>query len=175
MAVPIIMGSLSSPLTTTCKVQREIYFTTKTGDPIIATAIQTSNNRSLTLALTAARIVEENHGRDIVILDLRKVTPEFDYFVVATGTSRRQLHAAGEEILQIFKHELGERRMGVEGLDASSWILLDYGNVVIHLFDEEKRAYYDLENLWSAAQRVPWNGEDQTTEVSSTEDETTEN
>ena len=113
-------------------------------------------DRSLQLALTVAGIAEENRGRDIVILDMRKLTPIFDYFVLATGTSRRQLHSISEEIDRILQETLGDRRLGIEGYVDGRWILLDYGDVVVHLFDEESRAYYDLEQLWCSAKRVPW-------------------
>lgn len=120
-----------------------------------ALELQTASNPGLELALTAARIAAENRGKDIVVLDLRPVTQIFDYFVVVTGSSRRQLHAIAEEIDRVFEEELHDRRLGREGFQESRWILLDYGNVVIHLFDDETRQYYDLENLWGGGQRVP--------------------
>jgi ribosome-associated protein len=116
------------------------------------------SERSLELALAAARTAEDNRGRDIVVLDMRPLTPIFDYFVVATGTSRRQLHAMSEEIDHTLEDDLGDRRFGIEGYDESRWILLDYGSVVIHLFDEETRGYYDLEGLWAEADRVDLSG-----------------
>jgi ribosome-associated protein len=122
----------------------------------IDAAVQTPRDRALELALAAARVADENRGRDIVILDLRELTPLFDYFVIATGTSRRQLHAISEEIDKALEQGLGDRRMGIEGYVASRWILLDYGNVVIHLFDLETREYYALENLWGGAKHIEW-------------------
>lgn len=112
------------------------------------------SGRSLELAKAAAQTAAENRGRDIVILDMRDVTPVFDYFVLATGTSRRQLHAMSEEIDHKLQDEMGDRRIGVEGYQDSRWILLDYGDVVIHLFDSEAREYYGLEDLWCDARRV---------------------
>ncbi len=111
---------------------------------------------SLRRALTAARVAEENRGRDVVILDMRELTPVFDYFVIASGTSRRQLHAMSEDIDHALEDGLGDRRMGIEGYDQSRWILLDYGDVVIHLFEPETRQYYALEQLWAQAKRVPF-------------------
>lgn len=115
-------------------------------------------NRPLELALAAARTAHENRGEDIVILDMREITPVFDYFVVVTGNSRRQLHAISEEIDHCLEDELNDSRMGIEGYRESRWILLDYGNVVIHLFDDEMREFYELEQLWAQAKRVdhPW-------------------
>ncbi len=105
--------------------------------------------------MAAARTAADNRGRDIVVLDLREVTPEFDYFVLATGTSRRQLHAMSEEIDHKLEDDLGDHRLGVEGYAESRWILLDYGNVVVHLFEPDAREFYDLERLWCRAKRVP--------------------
>jgi ribosome-associated protein len=116
--------------------------------------VLTAPPQGLELALAAARTAAENRGRDLVLLDLRELTAVFDYFVIATGTSRRQLHAISEEIDRVLQEELGDRRLGIEGYSESRWIVLDYGNVVIHLFDDEARGYYDLENLWAEAKRV---------------------
>jgi ribosome-associated protein len=112
-------------------------------------------DRSLQLALAAAQTAEENRGRDIIVLDMHDLTPLFDYFVLATGTSRRQLHAMSEEIDHTLEDDLNDQRLGIEGYDQSRWILLDYGSIVIHLFDEETRQYYALEELWSDAHRIP--------------------
>jgi ribosome-associated protein len=106
--------------------------------------------------LVAARTAEDNRGRNIVILDLRELTTIFDYFVIVSGTSRRQLHAMSEEIDHALEQGMGDRRMGIEGYEESRWILLDYGDVVIHLFEPETRDYYALEELWGQAKRVPF-------------------
>ena len=111
---------------------------------------------SLELALAAARTAEDNRGQEITILDLRELTCIFDYFVIASGTSRRQLHAMSEEIDHKLEDELGDERMGIEGYQGSSWILLDYGTLVVHLFDAETREYYGIEKLWAEAPRLDW-------------------
>lgn len=112
------------------------------------------SDRGLKLALAAAQVAEENRGRDIVVLDMRELTTMFDFFVIASGSSRRQLHAMSEEIDRVLEQELGDKRLGVEGYNESRWILLDYGDVVIHLMDDEARQYYNLEELWCDARRV---------------------
>ena len=112
--------------------------------------------RSLQLALAAAQTAEENQGQDIVVLDMRQLSPLFDYFVIATGTSRRQLHAMSEEIDHKLEDDLGDKRQSVEGYQESRWILLDYGTVVIHLFEQESREYYALEQLWGEAKPIPF-------------------
>ena len=117
-------------------------------------ASRANPDRSLELALAAAQTAIDFRGQDVQILDTRQQTPLFDYFVIATGTSRRQLHAMSEEIDHKLQVDLQDRRLGIEGYDVSRWIVLDYGNVVIHLFDEESRQYYRLEELWADSPRV---------------------
>jgi ribosome-associated protein len=112
-------------------------------------------NAALERALLAAQTAEDNRGANIVVLDMRELTPVFDYFVLVSGTSRRQLHAMSEEIDHALEDRLGDRRLGIEGYEESRWILLDYGDVVIHLFEPETREYYSLEDLWGHAKRVP--------------------
>ena len=114
------------------------------------------SDRALERALTAARTADDHRGREIVILDLRELTTFFDYFVIVTGTSRRQLHAISEEIDHALEEGMGDRRMGIEGYSESRWILLDYGDVVVHIFEPETRAYYALEQLWAQAKPVPF-------------------
>ena len=110
--------------------------------------------RSLELALAAVRTASENGGRDIALLDMQQQSTLFDYFVIASGTSRRQLHAMSEEIDHTLEDDLKDKRMGIEGYDASRWVLLDYGSVVIHLFDDETREFYALEALWADAKAI---------------------
>ena len=110
-------------------------------------------------ARIVARIAAENRGRDIVILDMREMTCMFDFFVLVTGASRRQLHAISEEIDRVLQEEHGDRRMGIEGYEESRWILLDYGDIVVHMFEPETRAYYAIEELWGQAKRVPLESE----------------
>ena len=103
---------------------------------------------ALQRAPLAAQTAEDNRGADVVVLDMVAVSALFDYFVVASGTSRRQLHAMSEEIDHALEDRMGDRRLGIEGYEESRWILLDYGDVVVHLFEPERRAYYALEDLW---------------------------
>ncbi|MEO1498187.1 MAG: ribosome silencing factor [Planctomycetota bacterium] len=130
--------------------------------PPLSTRPAGQAERSLELAMAAAQVAHDNRGGDVRVLDLREVTPEFDYFVVATGKSRRQLHAISEEIDHKLEDDLGDQRRSIEGYDDSRWILLDYGSVVIHMFDEETRDYYAIEDLWNDAKPIdlPWAGDD---------------
>jgi ribosome-associated protein len=118
-------------------------------------AVRQQSDPALKRALLAARIAEDNRGTDIIVLDMRELSAMFDYFVLASGTSRRQLHAMSEEIDHALEEQMGDRRLGIEGYEESRWILLDYGDVVIHLFEPEMRAYYALEELWGHAKHVP--------------------
>ena len=110
---------------------------------------------ALQRALLAAQTAEENRGTNIIVLDMRELTSIFDYFVIVTGASRRQLHAMSEEIDDVLENRMGDRRLGIEGYEESRWILLDYGDVVVHLFEPDTRDYYALEQLWGRAKRVP--------------------
>lgn len=118
-------------------------------------SVRPGAQRSLELALAAAREAEENRGQDVIVLDMRDQTSAFDYFVIATGTSNRQLRAMSDAIDDVLMRQLGHRRLGIEGYQETRWILLDYGSVVIHLFDAATRDYYRLEDLWAGAKRVP--------------------
>ena len=124
----------------------------------MATAIQTkatvSPQRSLQLALAAAQSAEDNKGQNVTVLDLRDQTVIFDYFVIATGSSQRQLRAISDAIDDVLQKELGHPRLGTEGYQDSKWILLDYGSIVVHLFDAASRDYYGLEDLWAGAKKV---------------------
>ncbi|MBY0521825.1 MAG: ribosome silencing factor [Gemmataceae bacterium] len=106
-------------------------------------------------AFLCARVAAENKGRDIVVLDMRKVTVLYDFFVLATGSSRRQIHTIAEEI-DAALHAEGDTRLGIEGYEASKWVVQDYGDVVVHVFNEEARAFYALEDLWADAPKLDW-------------------
>jgi len=107
------------------------------------------------LAAEAARVAVENNARDVAVLDVCGQSSEFDLFVLATGQSRRQLHAISEQIDDALEKGMGEKRYGIEGYEESRWIVLDYGSVVIHLFDDETREFYDLESLWADGNPIP--------------------
>ena len=124
----------------------------------MATAIQSTVNvspqRSLQLALAAAQSAEDNKGQNVTVLDLRDQTVIFDFFVIATGSSQRQLRAISDAIDDVLQKELGHPRLSTEGYQDSKWILLDYGSIVVHVFDTASRDYYALEDLWAGAKKV---------------------
>ena len=109
---------------------------------------------SLSLAKAAVKAAAENRGQNILVLDLSEHTSLFDYFLIVSGSSRRQLGAMCSEIERTLKTDFSERKLSVSGFDESRWIVLDYGSIVIHLFDEETREFYDLESLWGDGKPV---------------------
>jgi ribosome-associated protein len=86
-----------------------------------------------------------------VILDLRELVDSFDALVVTSGRNDRQVRAIAQEVERLIDMALGAKPIHVEGLAAGEWVALDYGDVIVHIFDEAAREYYDLEHLWSAA------------------------
>jgi len=110
---------------------------------------------SLERACLSARVAADNKARDVVVLDMRSITPLYDFFVLASGNSRRQIHAICEEI-DAALHREGDKRLAIEGYEASKWVVQDYGDVVVHVFDPATREYYGLEDLWGDAGRVDW-------------------
>lgn len=111
--------------------------------------------RALERCKLCARIADDNRAKDILLLDLRGATPLVDFFVIASANSRRQGNAIASEIDQELK-KLGEAKLGMEGTEEGRWILTDYGDFVVHVFAEDARAYYDLEQIWGDAPRVEW-------------------
>ncbi|HEX8202415.1 MAG TPA: ribosome silencing factor [Isosphaeraceae bacterium] len=106
-------------------------------------------------ARVCARIAADNRGKDVLLLDLRGGTPLVDFFVIATAASRRQANAIASEVDAEMKR-IGERKLGLEGSEEGRWTLIDYGDFVVHVFSDEARAYYALEEIWGDAPRLDW-------------------
>jgi ribosome-associated protein len=106
-------------------------------------------------AVACARACDEIKAEDIQVLDLRRLTQFTDYFVLCTGASERQLRALAENV-RLTLREQGVERFGEEGTPPSGWILLDYIDVIVHVFRPDSRAFYQLEMLWGDADRVDW-------------------
>lgn len=103
--------------------------------------------------LAAVRAAESKKAVNLTVLDLREVTSFTDYFVICSGTNPRQIQAITDEILERLK-DLGERAISTEGYEGADWVLIDYGDYIVHVFSEKAREYYDLERLWRHARRV---------------------
>jgi ribosome-associated protein len=114
-----------------------------------------TNRKTREFVLAAAELAEGRHCSDIVVLDLQGKSPATDYFVIATGTSGRQMRTVADEISEEARKH-GLQRFGRAGYEQARWILLDFIDVVIHIFDDEYRDYYDLELLWGDAERLNW-------------------
>ncbi len=109
---------------------------------------------TLDMALAAARAAMDKKAEDVRLLDVRPVTYLADYFVICSGATARQVKAIADEI----DMRLSAERvypMSVEGFPDCRWVLMDYGDVVVHIFENEAREFYDLDGLWGVAPRVP--------------------
>lgn len=107
-------------------------------------------------AVTAALAADAKSGTDIVILDVGPVLSLCQYFVIVSAANTRLVRTIAEEVEEQVAAAGGPKPMRVEGLQDSGWVLLDYGDMVVHVFLDEKRSYYDLERLWRDAPRVEW-------------------
>jgi ribosome-associated protein len=114
-------------------------------------------------ALSAAL---EKKALDLTVLDLRGIASFTDFFVITTGTNRRQCQAISDEVVEQLKRS-GTRAARVEGFQTAEWILIDYGDFVVHIFDEKARRFYDLERLWREARRIDVSPEQIGSEMSS--------
>ncbi len=111
------------------------------------------NKEAQELAIAAAKLAKSLNCKDITVQNLVGKSPATDYFVIATGTSNRQIRTVCDEISALAR-EMGYTRFGRAGYEQARWILLDYVDVVIHIFDAEYRDYYALELLWGDAERL---------------------
>lgn len=98
-------------------------------------------------------ILSEKKGEDIVLLDTRAASSIADYFVIATAGSVRQIKAITDEVSKTLKKKK-KPPLGIEGVPESGWVLMDYGAVLVHIFDPGTRDYYDLEGLWNEAKVI---------------------
>ena len=108
---------------------------------------------SLQLATAAAKALDNKKASDVKVLKVRDLTVLADYFVIATGTSSTHVKSLAEEV-EFQLGEQGVKALRTEGYDAKNWILLDYGEVIVHVFYPEARSFYDLEHLWADAEPV---------------------
>ena len=108
------------------------------------------------IAIAAARAASEKLATDVVVLDVGDIIGITEAFVLGSGSNTRQVRAICDEIEFALKVEADVSPRSTEGLSDASWVLMDYGMVVVHVFLDETREYYDLERLWSDAPRVDW-------------------
>ncbi len=118
-------------------------------------ALADKTDRMRQFVIDAAREARDDNCDQIVLLDLRGISPMADYFLICTGTSDRQIRATADHIAKLGKSG-GLKLLGKDGYQQAGWILLDFVDVVVHIFSPEYRLLYDLELLWGDGQRVRW-------------------
>lgn len=99
------------------------------------------------------RAAESKKAIQLTVLDLREITSFTDFFVICTGNNAKQIQTIADEVALKLKEE-GERATSIEGFENAEWILMDYGDMIVHVFSEQARAYYELERLWRDAKVV---------------------
>jgi ribosome-associated protein len=107
------------------------------------------------LALSAAQAIDEKKGEDVLLLDVSGLLVVTDVFLLASGTSTRHVRSLMDDA-EVALREIDRRPIRREGAEYGEWVLLDYGDVVIHVFEKETRSYYDLERLWADAPQIPF-------------------
>ncbi|MCR4781874.1 MAG: ribosome silencing factor [Lachnospiraceae bacterium] len=100
-----------------------------------------------------AKVLDAKLADDIVCLDITELTPISDYFMIVSGKNERQLQGL-KDAIEEFMHKAGIEELNVEGSQKSDWLLLDFGEIVFHLFNEDMREFYDLEHIWKDAKRI---------------------
>ena len=106
------------------------------------------------LAIIAARALDDKKGRELAVIEITDQTTLADYFVIATGTSSTQINALSGAVEKAMEERGGEPLLHREGHRDGTWVLLDYGSVVVHIFSGEAREFYSLERLWSDGKRM---------------------
>lgn len=114
----------------------------------------------MNFAIAAARMAAHTHCRQVMVLDVRGLSPVADFFIIATGTSPRQMRSVCDDIDEL-AHQHNYKLLHHAGLDSESWVVADYVEVIVHVFSADARQFYDLEGLWGDAKLISW--EDPTT------------
>jgi len=102
----------------------------------------------------ALRSASDKKAQELVVLDLREIASFTDYFIITSGTNVRQVQAIADEVVEQLKKQ-GTKALRVEGYNTAEWVLVDYGDFIVHVFEDKARKFYDLERLWRDAARVP--------------------
>lgn len=110
---------------------------------------------SYQFAIEVARILNDLKSENVVALDLRGVSSVTDFTIIATGTSERQLRGVAESIIE-YGRKVGQKPYGYSGYENAAWVVVDFVDVVVHLFARPYRDYYDLELLWGDAPKLDW-------------------
>jgi ribosome-associated protein len=103
--------------------------------------------------MTCVRAAQDKKATDLRVLDLRSVTTFADFFVICNGNNQRQVQSICDEVARTML-ERGERVISVEGYDNAEWVLMDFGDLLVHIFSPQSRSYYDFDRLWRDAETV---------------------
>ena len=111
---------------------------------------------SITLEMpkTVIQALEDKKGEDIQIIDIGEISPIADHFILASGSNRSQIQAMADAVEEKM-HQSGHPLKQIEGYDTANWILLDFGDIIVHIFDKENRLLYDLERIWRDGKQIP--------------------
>lgn len=115
--------------------------------------MQTGKEHSKDMVRLAIKALEDKKAEDIKVIDISEVSVLADYFVIASGTNRSQIQALTDNV----EEQLGRNGSAVkqiEGYDAANWVLMDFGDIIVHVFDRENRLFYDLERIWRDGKQV---------------------
>lgn len=114
---------------------------------------ESGKDRSAALAKIAIQVLEDKKGEDIRVIDISDLSVLADYFIIATGNNRTQVQAMADEVEQKLGRAGAVPRQ-IEGYQAANWVLLDFGDVIIHIFDAQNRLFYDLERIWKDGRQI---------------------
>ena len=134
---------------------RGVFGSVRPARDSVTEAVRTTSTER---ARMAARAADDKKGEDIVVLDVAEIMGIVDAFVIAHATNTRLVRTIVEEVKAQLLDRAGVKPRAVEGIDDMKWVLLDYGDLIVHVFLEETREFYGLERLWSDAARIVWNG-----------------
>ena len=132
---------------------------TKTPDPASVPTASTSHPdnpaAARAFAIEAARLLNDSHCEGVLIFDVRGLSQLTDFLLIASGTSDRQIKAVGDHVEELAR-DFDMERLGTDRDESATWVVLDFINVMVHLFEPIKRAHYDLEMLWGDAPQIEW-------------------
>ncbi len=131
--------------------EKTLQHTTETIEIVQATTAYADLDDEVKLAIESAN---EKKAFDLTAIDLREVASFTEFFIICSGSNTRQVQAIADEINEKLKEKLNSRVVRIEGYTAGEWILLDYGDFIVHIFEQKARAFYDLERLWRDAKKV---------------------
>jgi ribosome-associated protein len=115
--------------------------------------IQTGKEHSKDMVRLAIQALEDKKAEDIKVIDISEVSVLADYFIIASGTNRSQIQALTDHVEEQLGRN-GSQVKQIEGYDAANWVLMDFGDIIVHVFDKENRLFYDLERIWRDGKQV---------------------